>query len=47
MAEFFVSMATLADYFAGEPWGLPAGAARSRRRGGTQGRMEAGTTVPS
>ena len=25
MADFFVSMATLADYFAGEPWGLSGG----------------------
>jgi hypothetical protein len=25
MAHFFVSMATLADYFAGEPWGLSGG----------------------
>jgi hypothetical protein len=25
MADFFVSMAALGDYFAGEPWGLPGG----------------------
>lgn len=46
MAEFFVSMAALADYFAGEPWGLSGGDGGAEAGPDELETIKAGTAVP-
>jgi hypothetical protein len=47
MADFFVSMAALGDYFAGEPWGLSGGDGGAEAGpAGLERRKDAGTAVP-